>query len=644
MRKFTLAVASLLLLNIGSADAVTIGYSKETINRNIFRLGSSTTQGQAIRLSKAKLQALKGKTIDFVEIAVGSKNTTDNKLNTFISTSLDGTPLVEGTLKVSRAYSKAKWTLSTPYTITGDEECLYIGYTAEIPSTYNMLLSDGSYDISGCNFAYKDGEWVDTYGMGKGSAYIFVNVDGAADYTDAIMGRNNFDGYFKAGNDYDFSARFLNAGTTTITAFDAIVTVGGKTTTQHFDGLAIKPKEGYSFKLSGLNSNNEGNQDVNVELANVNGKGVEVDPSDNSSSGSLFFYPHDMERSLLVESFTGQDCTQCPSGHVTIDGALEAYQNVSEDSIIELTHHAGYYPDMFTMEEDDFSRFFYSNPGSTFAPAVMVNRNADSSVGMAPVVNVDYGDIITLLSHAASAKPYVSLNLETALDKSTRELIVKLQVKPHTDMPSDKVLFNVYLVQDGIKAYQANGGTNYTHSRVSRGTVTGNNWGISCELEDGKTMTWTKTITIPDSIHSSYWIDDYIDNDGMYSGKYNPSQTNIKAVLENMSVVAYVGEYDADDNTKNIIFNSCEAKLGESHMQKGFGTSTDVESVEQQPATEPAVRVADGRISVSGDCERVDVYSIAGGKVNVDSRLANGVYIVKLLSNGKLTTKKVLVK
>lgn len=259
-------------------------------------------------------------------------------------------------------------------------------------------------------------------------------------------------------------------------------------------------------------------------------------------------------------------------------------------------------------------------------------------------VNVDYGDIITLLSHAASAKPYVSLNLETALDKSTRELTVKLQVKPHTDMPSDKVLFNVYLVQDGIKAYQANGGTNYTHSRVSRGTVTGNNWGISCELEDGKTMTWTKTITIPDSIHSSYWIDDYIDNDGMYSGKYNPSQTNIKAVLENMSVVAYVGEYDADDNTKNIIFNSCEAKLGESHMQKGFGTSTDVESVEQQPATEPAVRVADGRISVSGDCERVDVYSIAGGKVNVDSRLANGVYIVKLLSNGKLTTKKVLVK
>lgn len=644
MRKFTLAVASLLLLNIGSADAVTIGYSKETINRNIFRLGSSTTQGQAIRLSKAKLQALKGKTIDFVEIAVGSKNTTDNKLNTFISTSLDGTPLVEGTLKVSRAYSKAKWTLPTPYTITGDEECLYIGYTAEIPSTYNMLLSDGSYDISGCNFAYKDGEWVDTYGMGKGSAYIFVNVDGAADYTDAIMGRNNFDGYFKAGNDYDFSARFLNAGTTTINAFDAIVTVGGKTTTQHFDGLAIKPKEGYSFKLSGLNSNNEGNQDVNVELANVNGKGVEVDPSDNSSSGSLFFYPHDMERSLLVESFTGQDCTQCPSGHVTIDGALEAYQNVSEDSIIELTHHAGYYPDMFTMEEDDFSRFFYSNPGSTFAPAVMVNRNADSSVGMAPVVNVDYGDIITLLSHAASAKPYVSLNLETALDKSTRELTVKLQVKPHTDMPSDKVLFNVYLVQDGIKAYQANGGTNYTHSRVSRGTVTGNNWGISCELEDGKTMTWTKTITIPDSIHSSYWIDDYIDNDGMYSGKYNPSQTNIKAVLENMSVVAYVGEYDADDNTKNIIFNSCEAKLGESHMQKGFGMSTDVESVEQQPATEPAVRVADGRISVSGDCERVDVYSIAGGKVNVDSRLANGVYIVKLLSNGKLTTKKVLVK
>lgn len=231
MKKIIISVASLILF-AGNINATDISYAKNYINRiNTFRVGSTTTQGQAIRLSKAKLQALKGKTIDYAEFAVGSRNTTGNTLNVFVTTSLDAEPVAKGTLTISKALERCKWTLDTPYTITGEEENLYIGYTTDIKNTYKLLMGDGSYDIEGYNFAYKDGNWVDTYGLNKGSALIWAHTTDDVDYTDAIIAKSNLDGYFKAGDKCELTTRFVNAGTTTINSFDAIIKIGDKTTT-----------------------------------------------------------------------------------------------------------------------------------------------------------------------------------------------------------------------------------------------------------------------------------------------------------------------------------------------------------------------------------------------------------------------------
>lgn len=638
MRKILLSIASLMLFS-GYINATNIGYSKENIVRtNKFRVGSGEKQGQAIRLSHTKLQMLKGTTIDFAEFVVASKNTTDNKIHAFLSTSLDGEPIAEADIAVSAAFKKCKWTLDKPYTITGDEESLYIGYTAEIANTYKLLMADYSYDLKGCNFAYKDNEWVETYGMNRGSAYIFVNADNVGDYTDAIIGRSNLDGYFKAGESAEFAARFVNAGTTVINSFDAVVKVGANSSTLHFDGLSVQPKEGYSFKLEGINADAEGKQNVNVTIANVNGAGTEGDTSDNSIEASVFFYPNNMERTLLVEGFTGQNCSNCPSGHLTIASAIES----SKKDIVEVAHHAGFQPDMFTMIEDDSYRFYYSNPTSTFAPAVMVNRNAYDDVSTFPVVNTDFNNILSLIYNAAASKPYVSLNLETALDEKTRELNVKLQILPHTDLPSKQMLFNVFLVQDGLVGYQASGGSEYVHNRVFRGAITGNAWGIEAnDLEIGKVATWEHSLTIPEKIRSSYWTDDLL-SDGKYNGSWTEEQINIDAVLENMSLVAFVAEYDTEDNTKNVIYNCCEVKLGESHKQSGFASATDVKAA--NAAEDVRIFANNGKVSVGGKYDSLAIYNLAGTKMDADKTLTRGVYIVKVTANGKQTTKKILVK
>lgn len=625
MRKILLSIASLLIF-AGSINATNIGYSKDDIDRlNAFRLGSSQKQGQAIRFSHAKLQALKGKTIDFAEFVVGTKNTTDNKINVFLATTLTGTPIAEGTLEVKRALTKVKWTLDKPYTITGEEECLYIGYTAEVNTTYNPLMSDKSYDIEGCNYGYKDGAWVDTYGMNRGSALIFVNAENVDDYTDAIIAQSNFEGYYKVGDNCNFSARFVNAGTTDITSFDAIVEVGGNKTTQHFADLSIKPKEGYSFKLNDVDTSSEGEQSLSVTIANVNGVGKETDTSDNNISANLFLYPKTMERSLLLEAFTGQDCPNCPGGHLNIEAAIEK----TGKDIIEVAHHVGYKPDMFTMSEDPTYIFFYPNTSSTFAPAAMVNRNTYANASTTPIVSAtDVSRLLSTIYYADTKEPYVSLYLKTTLDESTRKLNVKFYVLPHKTVPHNSSIFNVYLVQDGIEASQASGGDKYIHNRTFRGTVTGNAWGyLVKDIKAGQLLSWEKTITIPDSIHSTYYA--------------NETKNNVEAVLKDMSVVAYIGEFDQNDNTKHTIYNCCEARLGESHKQTGFAKPTDVNSAEAEQTLN--IFVNNGKVCVEGDYSRLSVYNLAGAQVE-NADLAKGVYIVKVTADGKQTTKKILVR
>ena len=221
---------SLMALSTFGMKASTIGYTNGTISRtSVFRMGSTTKQGQAIRFSREKLQTLKGKSISAVNIAVGSRNTTGNNAHIFVATSLEGTPIAEGDLSLSKALQWLTYTLDTPYVITGEETELYVGYTAEIATSYNMLSADFDADIPNCNFAYKDGEWTDTYGIGAGCANITAEIADAPSFCDIIMAHNNLDGYYTAGKDYTLSAKVKNFGTKAVTSFNTDINIDGKT-------------------------------------------------------------------------------------------------------------------------------------------------------------------------------------------------------------------------------------------------------------------------------------------------------------------------------------------------------------------------------------------------------------------------------
>lgn len=309
--KILTAVMAMAVLCVPQLMAATsIGYSNGTAGRSsLFRLGFQTTQGMAIRLDGSKLKALKGCTISAIETVFCSRNSNDGTARLFIATSPGGTPLCEQTVEISKVASWVSYDLDTPYTIKGDEDELYVGYTVEIAANYVPLSADFSTDMRGTCFALSGDTWIDIYGMGFGCVNVKAVLADDVNFTDLALKPLSADGYYKEGTAYSYSGQLLNFGSETVNSFDMTITMGGGNPQKYsFKDTGIAAGSSYDFTLPEYTASASGMQTFRVEVTNINGAD-DADMSDNAYAQDLFFYPASMERCLLLEGFTGQDCS-----------------------------------------------------------------------------------------------------------------------------------------------------------------------------------------------------------------------------------------------------------------------------------------------------------------------------------------------
>ena len=638
MKKF-LQTLFIALLSATASFGATIGYTNGSYNRfQNFHYGDGNKQGLAIRLPHEKLALLKGKQLTGIESIFGSAKISGT-LTAFVSKGLDETPLAKTEYKMSTSDASsmtAKWktiSFDSPYTITGEEECLYVGYYATTSSAATAMLSmDGSYDLEGCTYSiYKD-KWVDMYGTNRGCANLKAVVDEIPSLTDVVMKRSFFDGYFMTGNSYTLWGQIYNFGTEEINSFDVEVFTGS-TQTLHFEGLSIKPGTTYDFTLPEIYAATSGSIVMSMEAKNINGKS-DADDSDNKYAHKVFFYEQGMERSLLVEVFTGQACSNCPYGHATMNSVLGS----TAHKVVEVVHHAGYYPDNFTMDEDMQYTLFYGSSG-TYAPAFMVNRYPVAGNG-GVVQEISKSSANDALDLAGSLSPYASLKLESEYDAATREVKVKFHVLTHEEMPGAENVLNIMLVQDGLKDTQSNGGNDYAHNRACRGTVTNNAWGLKADFTPGLVVTYEKTFTLPDAIRSSYWTEKLLKE----AGKTEADITK-PAVAEDMYLVAYVGRYHESDPGLNDVYNCVQVKLGESYTQHAFTPGTSgIKGVEDNGSEAIGIGVRDGRVVIDGRADSIQIFDTTGRQHDTAASLPAGMYIVKAKSGAKTVTKKIMVR
>lgn len=357
---------------------------------------------------------------------------------------------------------------------------------------------------------------------------------------------------------------------------------------------------------------------VEVVLSDPNGLPDEV--SDNSAEGS-FLVPdpeYAVERTLVIEQFTGSACGACPAGHDRIEQALG-----NRSDYVWLMHHT-FGTDDFSNEASYALKWFYGVDGE-YAPAVMFDRNPIPADYAEPIRNVDDVPEIRQELVVAKNRPcFLSLDMSgVSYDAQTRRIAGNVHGRFTQEIFGPDTRIVMYLVEDSLWMYQSDyihGSSNRTHDKVVRGAINGK-WGEHFDVfADGS---------------FSYAIDYAL------STNHNASKCRLAAVVYN---------YDQNNLNDCAVMNGAEtpylsiSDLGISQVSDRIAVS-----VYPNPASTAVHVVADASIreirlvdmvgrQVSRLCG-VDAESAVVSTEGLDA----GVYLLTITTDSGIATQRISV-
>lgn len=231
-----------------------------------------------------------------------------------------------------------------------------------------------------------------------------------------------------------------------------------------------------------------------------------------------------VERRMLIEDFTGQNCVNCPD---VAELLTELKENVYKDKMILVAMHAGGFSDG-TILHNETAQIYYDALVLKSNPAISIDRqySNDGSSDNWPAY----------IASRAAVKSPCDIKSELIYDAETRNLRVVSDIDFYTDY-TGKLGVQHYLVMDGIVAEQAtHTGTDYAyvHNHVMRGVIN-DVWGMS----------------LPGSLNADD-ASNYKYNKGeKYTIASNNYTVNSYWNVNNISIVSFVFQYS--DNESNPI-------------------------------------------------------------------------------------------
>ncbi|MBP5401045.1 MAG: Omp28-related outer membrane protein [Bacteroidales bacterium] len=357
-----------------------------------------------------------------------------------------------------------------------------------------------------------------------------------------------------------------------------------------------------------------GHHTIEVEVREPNGATDEV--ADNTLSMEMIVNENSVSRRPLLEHFSTAQCPNCPPAHTNIENWLS-----TRPEVIHLIHHCGYYTDDYTVSASQSLMTFYNAGGSTYAPAVMIDRmhltgDEDPGPVFFPSASITPG----LLTQRINAPAFVSVHISGSYDPTTRNLSLTVSGETVGEMVEQNLRLSVYIMEDGLIGSQSGASGNYTHDCVMRDVI--NNGGV-----------WGEQNVVSATVGSTY--------SKTYSYTVN-SNWNV----DNLTVIAFVNNHDASNVNNRAIMNANAKKINDLSV----GVSDNNESrttVYPNPATDVLNVLSENSI------QQVEIYNAQGQLVkasdgNVESisisNLTEGLYFVKVITDNGTSTHKIIKK
>lgn len=201
--------------------------------------------------------------------------------------------------------------------------------------------------------------------------------------------------------------------------------------------------------------------------------------------------PVEVARTVLLEDFTGQRCSNCPEAHERIEALVEQYG----DNIIPVSVHAG-----GLAISVDRTNFEYNYVGLMTADGSSYDSRYNT-LQTWPAGTVNRGSTLNHSSWAAAIRNAISeeTNLSISLTATVNDggtISIASTLKPTANLKGN---YQLWITEDGIVARQKlpdnSDDNNYVHNHVFRAAVNGT-WGEETALTSGVKTDLTHSIAV----------------------------------------------------------------------------------------------------------------------------------------------------
>ena len=425
------------------------------------------------------------------------------------------------------------------------------------------------------------------------------------------------------GNTFSVKGTIVNKGVAPLTSFDVTYSIDGAENVATYTVTGLNIAYGQTTNFT---------HDLPVSIATLGGHEIEVivsnpsgvldTESDNTMAKVITIYNATTPRKVFFEQFTTARCPNCPPAHEYLEQFVPNFENV-----IWMSHHAGYYTDLLTIDESEEMCDMFNDGGSTFAPAAMLDRTQYPG-NPGPAMSV--GEVTPQSLQAASEVPaFVTVDItNVTFDSETRELSATVSGTVVSDISGyNDPRVGFYIKEDNVKINQAQSGSNlgknYVHNHSIRASVS-DVWGdagiITNTAAEG-TFTKTYTYTVPETVKET-----------------------------DLYMIAFVAEYNADVNYRTIL-NANEVKLTDvvEIDPTSIEEASDVAfAIYPNPATDYAMISSNATIKevaiINTLGQVVATFTANAENVQINTQdLAKGVYMVSITTAEGSAVKKLTV-
>lgn len=415
------------------------------------------------------------------------------------------------------------------------------------------------------------------------------------------------------------TAKMRNVGSTAITSITVdYKATGGSTQSQTINGLNIAPLAYYTINHPTTWSPAAGAYTVDFEISKANGT-TDGDVNNNKMSKSTTVLPSFVVRKPLLEGFSSSTCGPCNAGNANVKKVMANY------------------PDQYTYVKYQMN---YPGTGDPYYTAEAGTRHTFYGINSIPRLELDAGfnansgNLTKAIYEAAAEKPsYIGLTGSAYLSFK-KEVVINVNIDPKANNASTNLVLHAAIVEKmTYQNVKTNGETEFPHVMKKM-----------APNASGTTLTaLTKGTAVPKTVKAQFF-----GNYTLAASGATPINILTQHSVEEFSDLAVV--IWVQDRVTKEVFQSETFDVADYSSIKNVNAS----SLKIMPVPAQGFFQVDAT-EFSAKAGKVEVYNTVGqkmaettglgGKYTVNcANWTNGMYLVKVIADGKETTRKIVVQ